>query len=432
MSGNNIILILNIICWAIVTVQFYKNRKIIDSAVFLLITFLIYSICSYLTFNYEYSNFRGDKLSVLPLIYLFLMILVTMSPILKFNIAKIKYFPCKNYHFLDLLCWIFIICMAIKLPFDMAHIREGIIRIMMDQGGELYTDIMNEGKNSGGSYVISSLPSIYVNITIEIITLIAFFNLYKKRRPKFTTIILLSIALAPLGSIANGQRGGAFDVIIILIGTYFLFAPILDKKIKKIAKKAGIVLLACLMVPIVALTISRFGSRGENAAEQSVYSYMGQQNINFDLYAFDNNGLRYGDRVFPLFKKMIGFDNVPNDFWERRQKYPNLKINDEVFIGYIGDFLLDFGPLVSTCLFIIFSMAFVKMTIIKGHKFYFHQLLVIQFVLTLGLQGGLKLYPFADAFALKIIAFALLYIYLILFRNKSYYTNTTHQILHNH
>lgn len=428
MTVNNLILIINIICWAFVTIRYYIQRKQIDSAVFLLSTFLVYSICSYQTFNYEYGNFRGVELSILPLIYLFLMILLTMSPILRFNIAKIKKFPCNNYRVLDFLCWAFIVCMAIKLPFDIAHIREGFLQIMMDQGSELYTDVKNEGKSAEGAYVISSLPTIYVNISVEIITLIAFYNTYKKRRPKFTLITFLAIALTPLGSIASGQRGGAFNIIIVVIGTFFLFAPILDNKIKKVVKKIGIISLGCIMVPIVALTVSRFGSRGENAAEQSVYSYMGQQNIYFDLYAFDNNGLRYGDRVFPLFKKFLGFDNVPNNFWERRMKYPKLKINDEVFIGYIGDFLLDFGPIISTILFILFALIFLKITFIKKHRCYFHQLLALQFVLVLGLQGGLKLYPFADTASLKILAFGLLYIYLVFHKNKSYQTNSIKNI----
>lgn len=419
MLENNEILIFNIICWAIATIIFRKNRKMIDSAVFVLLTFLIYSICSYLTFNSEHSDFRGETLSILPLIYLFLMILLTMSPILRFDITKAKYFPNSSYKVLDIISWIFIICMAIKIPFDMAHIQEGLMRIMMDQGGDLYTEGMDDSRHRGGAYVISSLPSIYVNITVEVITLIAFYNLYKKRRTKLTTAIFIAIALSPLGSIANGQRGGAFDVIIIVIGTYFLFAPILEKKVRKLATKFGLIILACLMIPIISLTSSRFGSRGEGAAEDSIYSYMGQQNINFDLYAFDNNGLRYGDRVFPLFKKMVGFEDVPNDFWERREKYPYLMINDEVFIGYIGDFLLDFGPWISTLIFLIFALFFLRITSIKEQKCYFHQLLALQFVLTLGLQGGLKLYPFADVFALKIFVFGLLYIYLIINHNRS-------------
>lgn len=419
MLSSNSILILNIISWAIITIIFYRKRKRIDSAVFLLITFLVYSICSYLTYDFDLNNtFGGKSLTLFPLVYLFAMILLTMSPILRFDIAKVKSFSNNRYQVLDILLWIYIVCMIIKLPLDLPHIRQGISLIMMNQGADLYTDVMAESKLDSGAYLISSLPSIYINVTTEIITLIAFYNLYKKRKKKLTIASFIAIALAPLGSIANGQRGGTFDIIITVIGTYFLFAPILEKKIKKVAKKVGIIAIIVLMIPIFALTQSRFGSRGEGVAEQSVYSYMGQQNINFDLYAFDNNGLRNGDRVFPLFKKMLGFENVPNDFWERRLKYPNLKINDEVFIGYIGDFLLDFGPLISTIIFILFAVIFLRGTKVCNNSCYFYQLLLFQFVLTLGLHGGLKLYPFADTHALKIFAFGLLYWYLKFDKNN--------------
>ena len=405
------ILILNIIIWIITTYVLYSKRRHIDSAVFLLITFTIYSLCSLLTYNFRYSDFNGVKLSILPLVYLYSMIILTMSPVLRFDIAKVKLFPNPPFTLLDVLSWAFVICMIIKLPHDITHIQEGMGKIMLDQGGDLYTEVMRESESSNDAYSISSLSSIYVNITTEIIILIAFYNLYKRRKGILTLLLLISIILTPLGSIANGQRGGAFDVIIVLLGTFFLFAPILHKNILKKVKIVGIIVLACLLIPIVALTNSRFGSR-IGSSEQSVFSYMGQQNLNFDIYAFDNDGLRYGDRVFPLFKKILGFKNVPNDFWERRIKYPNLKINDEVFIGYIGDFLLDFGVFVSTLLFFIFTFAFLRLTKIKNDKCYFQQLLMIQFVLVLGLQGGLKLYPFADTFSLKIFSFGLLYLYL--------------------
>ena len=340
-----------------------------------------------------------------------------MSPILRFNIQKIETFPDPPFKVLDILVWGFIICMIIKLPSDLMRIQDGISTIMLDQGRELYSDVMNESQIKGGAYIISSLPTIYTNLTTEIILLIAFYNFYKKRKKKLTTAVLIALAFTPFSSLANGQRGGAFDVIIIAIGTYFLFAPLLENKIRRIAKITGIVFLVGVLVPTVALTKSRFGSRDYSVLD-SVYSYMGQQNLNFDIYAFDNNGLRYGDRVFPLFKKMLGFEDVPDDFWQRRKKYPKLKINDEVFIGYIGDFLLDFGPWISTILFVVFTSIFLSLTKLRHKKCEFYQLLVIQFVLTLGLQGGLKLYPFADTFGLKIFSFGLLYIYLKLYKQN--------------
>lgn len=418
MTNGNEILAMNIVLWVLTLIIFFKKRHSIDSAIFLISTFTIYAICSLLTYNFKYSLFHGKELSIWPLLYLYAMIMYTMSPVLRFNIKKIEYFPNPPYKLIDILTWAFILCIIIKLPSDIMHLRTGLIAVLSDAGGELYSKVMNQSQSGSGAYLIASLPSIYVNTTMEIMFLIAFYNLFKKRKKKLTVVLFLSFTVLPLGSIANGQRGGAFDVLIMALGTYFLFLPIIESKVKRVVTKIGIVVVILFLIPIIALTNSRFGSR-VGSSEQSVYSYMGQQNLNFDIYAFDNNGIRYGDRVFPLFKKMVGFENVPNDFWERRVKYPNLKINDEVFIGYIGDFLLDFGPVVSTLLFIIFTTINLKLLQIKDRRCQFHKLLVIQFLLTLGLQGGLKLYPFADTYALKIFTFSLLYIYLIINQKTS-------------
>lgn len=344
------------------------------------------------------------------------MIILTMYPVLRFNITKIRNFPDPPYKILDSIALIYVICMIVKLPHDVTHVTSGITYIMMDMGGDLYNKSLMVGQaNEAG--VISSIPTIYINITTEIVILIVYYNIKKIRRKLLTVGAIIALIISPLGSIANGQRTGIFDTLIVAIGTYFLFAPVFTVNIRKTINKIGIVVVIMLCIPVVALTQSRF-SKGGRSVEYSLASYMGQENLNFDLYAFDNNGIRYGDRVFPLFKKFLGYKNVPSDFWERRDKYSQLKINDEVFIGYVGDFLLDFGPLVSTIMFLIFAFVCCRLTKAKNGRLRFYQLLLIQYILTIGLQGGLRLFPFADNYGLKIIAYGLLYVYLFLYDKR--------------
>lgn len=355
------------------------------------------------------------------------MIVLTMYPVLRFNITKVKYFPNPPFRLLDIILWTYVACMVIKLPYDIIHIQTGLTYIMLDMGSEVYSNSMMESQVVGNSG-ISSIPTIFVNITTEIVILLTFYNIFKKRNKIQTICVIIAIFISPLGSIASGQRTGVFDTVIAAIGSYFLFAPVLDRKIRKNVNKIGLGLIIALSIPIFALTQSRFGSGGRTV-EQSVFSYLGQENLNFDLYAFDNNGIRYGDRVFPLFKKMLGYDNVPSDFWERRDKYSNLKINDEVFIGYIGDFLLDFGPFISTLMFILFAGFSSYFTQSKHGILKFYQLLIIQYVLVIGLQGGLRLFPFADNYGLKIIAYGLLFVYLYTYSRNKIYNKPRHKYL---
>jgi hypothetical protein len=174
-------------------------------------------------------------------------------------------------------------------------------------------------------------------------------------------------------------------------------------------KIIGIGFLVISLTPIVLLTNSRFGDSLDGAGA-SVYFYVGQQNLFFNNYAFDNGGIRYGDRTFPLFKRMVGIENVPNNFWERRVKYPNLKINDEFFINFVGDFVLDFGPIIASIIFLIVFFSIGKLVEVKGSNILFHQLILIHFTLTLCVQGGIKLYPFSDVGGnLQLIFYVLMY-----------------------
>ena len=106
---------------------------------------------------------------------------------------------------------------------------------------------------------------------------------------------------------------------------------------------------------------------------------------------------------------MIGIDDVPSSFWERRMKYHHLKINDEVFIGYVGDLCLDFGPIATFGILLILSLIIRQGTKIYDGKISFDKLLLLQFVMVLAIQGGMKLFPFADGAGLKIISYILTY-----------------------
>ena len=154
---------------------------------------------------------------------------------------------------------------------------------------------------------------------------------------------------------------------------------------------------------ILALTIGRFQNWGKGPLA-SVYGYIGQQNLYFNKYGLDNGGIRYGDRTFPLFKQLLGFENVPKSFWERREKYHNLKINDEKFISFVGDFTLDFGPYIAPIIFVLLTLFVLRRTKIRNGEVAFHQLILLHLVMCICVQGGLKLYSFADTGNLQILS----------------------------
>ena len=98
-------------------------------------------------------------------------------------------------------------------------------------------------------------------------------------------------------------------MIVACIITYFALKKFIPSNINKLLLKISTLGLMLLCIPYYFLTVSRFSDISESMLS-AIYSYTGQGNLNFNLYALNNNGLRYGDRIVPMFKKMLGFQNV--------------------------------------------------------------------------------------------------------------------------
>lgn len=408
---SNIYLLLNILLW-LLTLFIYQNKKrVIDTGSILLISFLIYSISSYILFNSSY-DYQYFDLSLLPFIYLYIMIMLVLSPILMLNINSNTTIQRPSNLLLYSIILIYSISSLINLSTTINNIYDGINTIINDPLGavELYREKMDNSFNVGDSK-ISNIFSVFSNLLSDIGILIFFYYLSLERKNK---LIVYALALSMIASIfeplSMSQRGPAVDRLLTIIIAYFAFRGYLSSSINRKVRKFGILLLILFAVPVSAITLSRFGER-EGGADGSVFLYIGQQNLNFNKYAFDNNGIRNGDRIIPLFKRALGFKNVPINFWERRVKYPDLKINDEVFIGFVGDFILDFGPITATIILILFTLFALYKTKIKNNKLLFHQLVLIYFIMCVCIRGGLKLFTFSDTGGnLGLIVFIIVYI----------------------
>ena len=125
----------------------------------------------------------------------------------------------------------------------------------------------------------------------------------------------------------------------------------------------------------------------------------------------DAGGIRYGDRTLNLFKRLID-PSTPKNFIERRDKYHNLEIDDYYFTTFVGDFCLDFGPIVTVFIFVIFNLWVISQIRPRDGTLKLHQLLLIYFAMCICMQGGMTLFAFSDTGNLKMIILILLYVYL--------------------
>ena len=344
----------------LVSLWYYlKRKKNFDAGAVLLSLYLVYAIFGILLFYdknaIENAVFQNFSVKLFPLLFLFLCLLISFYPILSFNTKSYKGIEPPAFN-LDPFAYFFILCFLLQIRSIIGHLSSGLYLVLFVDDGtaELYGQMLDSAFEGGKG--VSNILNIFANMLYGFGILMFFYYLAFNKHKKLVIWGLgLGILIGIFEYAAAGQRGGMIKRSLVLIASYFLFKDYLSVKSKRIIKIFGLSIVSFMLIVFMAMSISRVGER-EGGVGSSINRYAGQSVLNFDRYAFDNNGIRYGDRVFPIFKKLLLFDDVPDNFIERRVKYPYLYINDEVFITFVGDFCLDFGPFVTLLLFLFFSI----------------------------------------------------------------------------
>ena len=377
---------------------------------FIIATYFAFSLMAGVLYTcYPAENYKYE-LSFLPFIYLFLMLLLGLAPVTCYaNREYVSiYHPSK--FIINGLILFYVLLAIINIPSILENIQTGLFLLLTDDDGGL--DLYREARDSnmGADGAVSNILSVFYNFLSPICIFLFFYYLTLEKKNKLVLIMLiLSLVVRVLDSVAHGQRTGPTMIAFTFLATFFMFRPFLTKKMKRgLIFTMGIGGLA-LLIPFMALTNSRFQNREGGSLEGIVY-YVGQAPLYFND-CMDAGGIRYGDRTAPEFKRLLGYNNVPTDENDRRAKYSSLKIDAYSFYTYVGDFVLDYGPFGAFLIFVFFSSAFIGMTKHrKRSSIPFHKLLLVYFAASVCVQGGMYLFNFAHYGNYSIIVIFLLYL----------------------
>ena len=208
----------------------------------------------------------------------------------------------------------------------------------------------------------------------------------------------------------HGQRGGVIAAVLTAIVGYAMFQQFISKRINHAIRVFGISCIIAIAVPIAAITVSRFGNMGGGIAGFLNW-YVGQGSLYFNNFALDAGGTRNGDRTLNLVKRVID-PATPKNYTERRDKYHNLNIDDDIFSTFVGDIVIDYGPVATVFIFIFFNALIIYLIRPRDGTLKLHQVLLLYFTLCICMQGGMTLFSFSDGGNLRILTLVLLYAYL--------------------
>ena len=415
---DNILICGYFLIWVVTFVVYHWKFHNIDAGSAIIGSYVIYAIFSIITLNkpilyFDYYDFK--PLTLFPFIYLYIMLMMALSPAIYHHYNPVNNIVPIHSKLLHILSIAMILCALILLPHILMNFQDGIVKLITDTdaGKDAYSEQLEEASNVGGA--VSNIPAIFFNACSEIAIFICFYFLTFKKKPIWLILGLgLCMVVAVLQPIMAGQRGPVMYMVSTIFLAYMLFRRFLSKMINRVVNITGIIAVIIVIVPVAAITISRFSTMKQSTVTDYVNWYIGQGNIYFNNYGLDDNGIRYGDRTINLLKRLID-PNASQNFMDRRAYYHNLYVNDDIFTTFVGDFTIDFGPVVAFLIFVVFNVMVLRGIQTKNKEMKLHQLLLLYFTMCVCMQGGMSLFSFSDTANLKIVCFLMLYLYLYLY-----------------
>lgn len=410
-SYSNIYLMTNTLIWFLTFIIYQRTQKYFGAGSFLLLFYFSIAIVGFHLFNLPLGKDWFKEIKIFPFVYLYAMIMLATLPILKFKEQKTFSIQQPSNLFLTIIYVLIIFASLSQLKPIFTDFSSGLSKMLIDSraGQELYLETFSKADQAGDNK-IENLAIIISGMLSNIAILLLFFNLTFTKKNKLIIIGLsLSVILAILSSIASGARGGITNTILTSIITYILLRNFMSQNTRKMVMRIGIIMIFLISIPFLLITVGRFGNHDSFDSLSSIEWYYGQSFLNFNNYGLDAGDIRNGDRTSALFKQMIWSD-TPRNFFDRLYKYSHMKMDESVFYTFVGDFTLDFGPIISFFIFIIASVFFSHKTKVFNQTILFHQLILLFFVVCVCVQGAITLFSFSDIGGnLNLITFVLIY-----------------------
>lgn len=394
---------------------YYCMRKKVHIVVsFILVLYFLSAVGSIFLIGNSYFEDGKGTISFYPLIYLFLMIVLMMKPLT--NLRNSFYIEEPNFGVLRIVIIVTIIVALPRAIQALLNFDEVIYGLMMDATtADVIEGVSIYDKKSGGGF---NYLSILGGAAFALAPLLLMYYISLKRTSKFliAMLVLVSIA-ASLEETAKGGRGALVNFMMCILFLYILLRPIYPPKTKRTIIVFGSGIFAVLLGVFYLVTMFKHGYLDEDARQVRTLGYISQNYIIFDSYGLDAGGVRYGTRTATMITKLVD-PSSPSTYAERVSRFNHMKINESKFSTFVGDYTLDFGPIITALLFIIFSAVFTNTLKNKG-QIPFYKLFLIFFLMKL-LLFGLFLSPYCNLGGnLQILVFFVLYEFFKLNRKQS-------------
>lgn len=336
------------------------NRyRMINISITCLSLYLISALTSLFFFYNSLYDYSG--ITIYPIMYVFICIIITMIPIFSYDNHQDKKL-CANDNTKKLvyitLCIFSIIAVE---PFveNLIHIRSVVGN--MDTTADIYA-ARADGDNSKSEYLSwIGRKLFWINFLFrDIIPLLFFYYILKWK--KYNKYVIIGISMAILNPIihafALGGRSTIINTAFYFIFVYMLFRPYLLVRQRRYIDKSLLCISGIIVFAISALTIVRFVSQEHSVDIWTWVSlYTGEGVLNFCADLWPLSKTCNGDNTFLMVRYYLGLtDSI--DIESIRATRDILGVRNLVFYTYLGTIYYDFNKIGTILYCVIFSVIF--------------------------------------------------------------------------
>ncbi len=357
MSSSHI-LILNATVYTITLLIYYVKSKSFNVGTLILLLYSFTAWASVLFYNHNLFRYsiHYSKITLLPFIYLYIVLMLFFYPFLKFKSNNIKYIKPPNPNKFSVI----IIGLTIVQFFDFLLQIPSINQILHNNinWGETRSVIYeNEDWFWFNKYSLLSHIHLLAGALTPLVLTLAFYSYFVLQvRNKWNAIFFyVTILTLVINQILVAGRGMLLIRIIFLLSLVLLFRGFIpEKKLKKLK-----FLSIAFVVPFIFFFISVSQSRFSEYASYMYYKYAGENYINFNGLMYHNlKGTTNGTAYFTFFTRVFNPDginyNTSLEKWEYIQNKTN--VSGQYFYTFVGAFCFEFGKVGTLLLAIISSI----------------------------------------------------------------------------
>lgn len=337
----------NFVLYAIPLLIYWNKVKALNTYTLLLASYTIVAFFCFL--NYQDNN-EYQHCTVIPFIFLWLMVMLELSAYKHVNICKETIIIRENWA-INALTWIYIVSGFLSMYYNYPRV---VMLFEMDDWANVRNDFYD---TLDTSQLYSSQFERYVKNIHSYLgpfgVVMAFYQLSKAKINILYTVLLFTSWLGStfFGATLTASRGIVVQTVCVAILGYVLFSKMIRKSLRKYLLIAFASLVVLFTMYFLIVTRSRFGEGEEGNAS---LSYLGHSMLAFNEGIMGSmTSFADGKYFFGWIYQLVGYNTYVNE--------NALGVTHQhAFFTSIGMLYYDFGPLLTIIIVLLLSALFRK------------------------------------------------------------------------